>query len=176
MTRLAGARNGRPQARPPDRKSRDQPVDIVADQAFQHLVRTGSASVAAGWVVVRPTAYIPAALAAWIPTVASSKTTDRAGRAPALAAAIRKTWGSGLPRVRSSSEAIAANRPWRPQSLIEQLEVCQRAARADRQLHPPFRERIEQRTHAVEQPDLPPGDIAIALLLQIRVVPHIIVS
>ena len=41
------------------------------------------------------------------------------GRAgpPTLAAAIRKTWGSGLPRVMSSSDAIAANRPSSPHSL-----------------------------------------------------------
>jgi hypothetical protein len=46
-----------------------------------------------------------------MPTGASSKTTERAGAAPEFAAAARKICGSGFPRVMSSSDAIAANRP-----------------------------------------------------------------
>ena len=68
-------------------------------------------------MVVTPTAYMPAAFAAWMPTGASSKTTERDGSTPAFAAATRKTCGSGLPRVMSSSDAIAANRPSSPHSV-----------------------------------------------------------
>ena len=53
-----------------------------------------------------------------MPTGASSNTTARDGGIPTFFAATRKTSGSGLPRVMSSSEAIAAKRPSSPHSAI----------------------------------------------------------
>ena len=76
---------------------------------------------------------------------------------PALAAATRKTSGSGLPRVMSSSEAIAANRPSRPHSRNGQLEVRPHAARADRQPHARGRQGVEHLANAVHQGDLARG-------------------
>ena len=131
-------------------------------------------SVATGCVVVNPTASIPAALAAWIPTVASSKTADRAGRAPDFAAAIKKTWGSGLPRVMSSSDAIAANRPSSPHSLTLSSRLARGPLEPIASRTPRSDSRIEQRTHAVEQVDTPPRHVAVALFLEIRVTPDLV--
>ena len=136
---------------------------------FRRLHRRRLPRAAAGWVVVRPTAYMPAALAAWMPTGASSKTTDRRGSTPALAAATRKTCGSGLPRVMSSSDAIAANRPSRPHSLHRQFQIRKRAARADRQPHAAGRQGVEHLADPVHQLDLARRHVAIAHLLEVRV-------
>ena len=118
-----------------------------------------------------PTAYIPAALAAWMPTGASSKTTDRAGATPALAAATRKTCGSGLPRVMSSSDAIAANRPSSPHSATVHAEVRQRPARARwPAAHAAPDQGVEHFADPVHQGrSCPAADVAITLLLQVRI-------
>src|SRR4051795_9952773 len=116
---------------------------------------------------------MPAALAASMPTGASSKTTARDGDTPAFSAATRKISGSGLPRAMSSSEAIAANRPDRPHdSTVRsrlgrtpldraprpalQVEMGPPAARADRQADPRRRQAVEQLAHAVHQGNVPP--------------------
>ena len=119
---------------------------------------------------------MPAALAAWMPTGASSKTTERTGSTPAFVAATRKTCGSGLPRVMSSSEAIAANRPSRPHSATVSSRLARDAARADRQLHSAGRQGVEHLPDPVHQDDLAAGDVAIALLLQVRVAPDLVVG
>ena len=73
-----------------------------------------------------PTAYMPTTWRPGFRRGHPGTRTDHEGSTLAFVAATRKIWGSGLPRVMSSSWAIAANRPSRPHSWT----VNSRLARA----------------------------------------------
>jgi len=126
------------------------------------------------FVVASAMVMKPPARPAWSPEKESSKTKEAAGSPPPRAQALRKTSGSGLPRVTSSLATAPAKKLADAEELEGEGEVLLVGGGPDDAGDAEVPERPAELADAGQQADVPgAGDVAVEGFLAVRQALHL---